>query len=52
MWLFAGKFRVPIGKQNFRDTQEEWCEGGMKVSVYKDSTQGLCRRKHYAEVLH
>ena len=35
-----GRFHVPTGKQNFMDALREQCEGGFKMSAYKDKTQG------------
>ena len=40
MWQFVERFHVPTGKQNFMDALREQCEGGFKMSAYKDKTQG------------
>ena len=40
MWQFVERFHVPTGKQNFRDALREQYEGGVKMSSYKDKTQG------------
>ena len=40
MWQFVERFHVPTGKQNFMDALREQYEGGVKMSAYKDKTQG------------
>ena len=40
MLQFVGRYHVPTGKQNFMDALREQCEGGFKMSAYKDKTQG------------